>query len=48
MIYDLRADYQKATGDKFNLQDFHDTVLSYGSIPLKMIRISMMANVAKN
>lgn len=47
MLYDLRADYQKAKGDQFSMQDFHDTVLSYGSIPIKTIRTSMMATTSK-
>ena len=45
LIYELRAEYQKALGDEFNLENFHDTVLSYGSIPIKLIRTSMMSKV---
>jgi uncharacterized protein (DUF885 family) len=47
MIYDLRSDYQKAMGDKYTIQEFHDELLSYGSIPLEMIRTSMLAKTKK-
>ena len=37
-IYQLREDLKKATGDKFNLTDFHNQFLSYGSAPVPIIR----------
>ncbi len=46
MIEQLRDDYHKAKGDSFSLQEFHDSVLSYGSVPLKIIRESMMKHVS--
>ncbi len=46
MIEQLRDDYHKAKGDSFSIDEFHDSVLSYGSIPLKIIRESMMKRVA--
>ncbi len=42
LIQDLREDYHRSKGDQFSLQQFHDNLLDYGSIPLKMIRTSMM------
>ena len=37
-ILDLKNDYQKNTGDKFALKGFHDKLLSFGSIPVCLIR----------
>jgi len=37
-IYQLREDLKAATGDKFNLADFHNQFLSYGSAPVPIIR----------
>jgi uncharacterized protein (DUF885 family) len=37
-IYQLREDLKQATGDKFNLKEFHDQFLSYGSAPVPIIR----------
>lgn len=37
-IQDLRRDYQAAAGPRFDLKAFHDKLLSYGSIPVGMIR----------
>jgi uncharacterized protein (DUF885 family) len=45
MIRDLRDHVQRAQGDKFSLQDFHDHLLDYGSIPPKMIQESMMKDL---
>lgn len=33
-IIELRNKYQKQLGDKFNIRDFHDTILKGGSMPL--------------
>ena len=41
MIQDLRKEFQKAKGDQFKIGEFHDAVLGYGSIPVKMIHDSM-------
>ncbi len=37
-ILELRNDYQKKHGDDFNLKEFHDKLLSFGSIPVCLIR----------
>jgi hypothetical protein len=36
-ILDLRADLQRQRGSAFRLRDFHDELLSYGSIPVSLI-----------
>lgn len=41
-IYDLREELKIKQGDKFNLKDFHEKFLSYGSIPVKHIRDLML------
>ena len=42
MIQQLREEYKAAQGESFDLQKFHDAVMGYGSIPLKMIRESLL------
>ncbi|MES2565683.1 MAG: DUF885 domain-containing protein [Bacteroidota bacterium] len=37
-IYDLREELKKKEGDKFNLKQFHEKFLSYGSAPVKYIK----------
>jgi uncharacterized protein (DUF885 family) len=41
-IYDFREEMKKQMGDKFNLKNFHEKFLSYGSAPVKYIRELMM------
>lgn len=41
-IYDFREELKKKQGDKFNLKQFHETFLSYGSAPVKYIRELML------
>ncbi|HEV2248290.1 MAG TPA: DUF885 domain-containing protein [Terriglobia bacterium] len=41
-IMKLREDYHSKLGDKFNLEAFHDQFLSYGIVPVKMIREQML------
>jgi uncharacterized protein (DUF885 family) len=41
-IMKLREDYKKILGDKFNLKAFHDQFLSYGIVPIKLIREQML------
>ncbi|HEX5413807.1 MAG TPA: DUF885 domain-containing protein [Terriglobia bacterium] len=41
-IMKLREDYHNRVGDKFNLKAFHDQFLSYGIMPVKMIREQML------
>jgi uncharacterized protein (DUF885 family) len=47
-IYKLREDLKLATGDKFNLTDFHNQLLSYGSSPVPIIRKLMFDDYVKN
>ena len=37
MIHDLRAEMKEKMGDRFNLKNFHDQFLSYGSLPVALI-----------
>lgn len=37
-IYKLREDHKEKLGDNFNLKNFHDEFLSYGSAPVPIIR----------
>jgi uncharacterized protein (DUF885 family) len=46
-IKELRDKYKKQLGDKFNLRDFHDTILSGGSMPLTVFE-NYMDDWAKN
>ncbi|RYD80439.1 MAG: DUF885 domain-containing protein [Sphingobacteriales bacterium] len=41
-IYDFREELKKKQGDKFNLKNFHEKFLSYGSAPVKYIRELML------
>ncbi len=41
-IMKLREDSKKKLGDKFNLKAFHDQFLSYGIMPVKMVREQML------
>jgi uncharacterized protein (DUF885 family) len=40
-ILDLLDDYRRAKGKEFDLKHFHDTFLSYGSVPIALIRRAM-------
>lgn len=42
LIKRLKEDYQKKMGDKFNLKDFHNKLLSFGSLPVKIICDEML------
>lgn len=37
-LFDLRRDVQRAWGDDFDLKEYHDTILSYGSPPTQYVR----------
>jgi len=37
-VLDFREEYKKLKGDKFNLKQFHEELLSYGSPPIKYLR----------
>jgi uncharacterized protein (DUF885 family) len=41
-IYEFREELKKRSGDKFNLKEFHEKFLSYGSAPVKDIKKLMM------
>ncbi len=43
-ILKLREDYQKVRGAEFSLQEFHDRFMLQGSVPMKIIRKSMLGN----
>ena len=42
----LRADVEKQRGAAFNLREFHNQLLSYGSIPVPLIRRQMLPETA--
>jgi uncharacterized protein (DUF885 family) len=42
MVRKLHDDYQKLKGSQFSLQEFNDHFLTYGLIPLKVIRQAML------
>lgn len=44
-ILDLLDDYKRAMADKFILKDFHDKLISHGSIPVKLVRRIMMSEI---
>ncbi len=41
-ILKLRDDFKKVKGKAFNLKKFHDQLLSYGTIPVQMVRERML------
>ena len=41
-IYDFREELKSKMGDKFNLKNFHEKFLSYGSAPVKDIKALML------
>lgn len=42
MVQKLRLDYEALRGTKFHIKDFHDRFMTYGLIPLKVIRRDML------
>lgn len=44
MILKLRQDYKQKRGEKFVLRQFHDQFLSFGIVPIKMIREQMLGD----
>jgi uncharacterized protein (DUF885 family) len=44
-IYELREEMKAKLGSKFNLKEFHEKFLSYGSAPVKYIREMMTKEV---
>jgi uncharacterized protein (DUF885 family) len=47
MIVKLRDDYRAKMGAKFSLQDFHDTFISLGPLPLPLIRKAMLGDTGQ-
>jgi uncharacterized protein (DUF885 family) len=47
-LYDFRNELKKKLGSNFNLKDFHEQFLSYGSAPVKYIKELMQAEIGKN
>ncbi|MDI6694943.1 MAG: DUF885 family protein [Anaerolineales bacterium] len=45
-IKKLRREVSLLQGDRFNLRNFHDTFLSYGSIPVELIARDMLALIS--
>ena len=46
-IYDFREELKKQMGDQFNLKEFHEKFLSYGSAPVKYIKELILAEMNK-
>jgi uncharacterized protein (DUF885 family) len=46
-IYEFREALKKKLSDKFNLKQFHEQFLSYGSAPVKYIKELMLAEMKK-
>jgi uncharacterized protein (DUF885 family) len=44
-IYEFREEMKKKLGDKFNLKEFHEKFLSFGSSPVKDIRELMLKEI---
>jgi uncharacterized protein (DUF885 family) len=44
MVMELREKYKAKKGSDFSLKDFHDTLLSYSSLPPKMVEEEMLAS----
>jgi Bacterial protein of unknown function (DUF885) len=47
MILKLRDDYRAKKGDAFSLQEFHDSFLKLGPLPLPLIRQAMLGEVGE-
>jgi uncharacterized protein (DUF885 family) len=43
-ILRLREEWRKQMGDSFRVGDFHDRLLSYGSPPIKILRMAMLGD----
>jgi uncharacterized protein (DUF885 family) len=41
-ILELRDEYKRLKGDDFELKEFHDALISHGSIPVDLIRRLML------
>ncbi|MFQ6609886.1 MAG: DUF885 domain-containing protein [Fidelibacterota bacterium] len=43
-MWDMRESYERKKGQDFNLSDFHESVLSFGSIPIHFIKSELLGN----
>ncbi len=43
-ILKLRADYRQKMGANFSLEQFHNTFMQQGGVPIKLIRHAMLGN----
>ncbi len=41
LLLELRGDYEAERGDSFSLREFHDEVLSHGTMPIDLVRREM-------
>lgn len=46
-ILELRAKAEKELGDKFDIREFHDAILTEGGLPLDMLRAQIEAYIAE-
>jgi uncharacterized protein (DUF885 family) len=46
-IEELLAEYQRRMGEKGSLRDFHDRLLSYGTVPLSIVAPELLADLGK-
>jgi len=46
-LEELLAEYQLRTGDKGSLHDFHDRLLSYGTVPFAIVAPELLADLDK-
>jgi uncharacterized protein (DUF885 family) len=44
----LRREYEQRLGRRFNLREFHDRLLSYGTIPVAVVREEMLRGVGQD
>ena len=44
MVRKLKEDYQKLKGNTFDLKEFNDRFMTYGLIPIKVIRQDMLGD----
>jgi uncharacterized protein (DUF885 family) len=42
-LLDLRQEYQRVKGNEFQLKVFHDELMSYSSLPLRMVAEEMLS-----
>lgn len=47
MILKLREDYRAKMGARFSLQDFHDTFIKLGPLPLPLVRKAMLGETGR-